>query len=139
MRAGSLLTALLALLACAGENDGAADATVFSDTGAAAATPTTEVVQATLREWSLELSADTVAPGAVSFQIANRGDFAHSFAITGEGEEWSVEDVASGQDATLRVDLAAGIYDIFCPMVDLEGSHESRGMRGQLVVAAPRD
>ncbi|MGH7445062.1 MAG: hypothetical protein ACREKM_09305, partial [Longimicrobiales bacterium] len=127
MRAGSLLTALLALLACAGENDGAADATVLSDTGAAAATPTTEVVQATLREWSLELSVDTVAPGAVSFQIANRGDFTHSFAITGEGEEWSVEDVASGQDATLRVDLATGIYDIFCPMVDLDGSHESRG------------
>lgn len=139
MRAGRLLTALLALLACAGENEGATDATMLGDTGAAVAAPTTEVVQATLREWSVELSADTVPPGAVTFQVANRGEYAHSFAIAGEGEEWSVEDIASGQDATLRVDLAAGIYDIFCPMVDLEGSHESRGMRGQLVVAAPRD
>lgn len=139
MRAGRLLTMVLALLACTGESTDSADATMLSDTGVAVATPTTEVVQATLREWSLELSLDSVAPGAVSFQIANRGEAAHSFAIAGEGEEWSVENIASGEDATLLVDLAAGIYDIFCPMVDLEGSHESRGMRGQLVVAAPRD
>lgn len=139
MRAGTLLTMLLALMACTGESNDTADATMLSDTGAAVATPTTEVVQATLREWSVELSVDTVAPGAVSFQIANRGELAHSFAITGEGEEWTVEEIASGQDATLLVDLTVGIYDIFCPMVNLEGSHESRGMRGQLVVAAPRD
>lgn len=133
MRASRLVAPLLAVLACTGEGETAPDASATADTGVAAAQPTSEVVQVTLTEWSVQLDADSVPAGAVSFQISNRGEVVHTFEIQGEGEEWSVEAIVPGEDATLRVDMAAGVYDVFCPIVNGVGSHEARGMRAQLV------
>jgi hypothetical protein len=87
----------------------------------------------------VQLDADSVPAGAVSFQISNRGELVHTFEIQGEGEVWSVEAMLPGEDATLRVDLAEGVYDVFCPIGDGAGSHEDRGMRAQLVVVPARD
>ncbi len=138
MRASRLVTAALAL-ACVGEGDVRRAAQMADDTGAAAAEPSTDVVQVTLREWMVELSMDSVPAGAVSFQIGNRGDFAHTFEMQGGGDVWKVENITSGQDATLRIELEPGIYDVLCPLEDAAGSHESRGMRAQLVVTPSRD
>lgn len=96
-------------------------------------------VEATLNEWSITLSVDTVAAGAVHFMIRNAGTVAHSFEVErevedGEDFEQKVENIAAGGEGTLAVDLVAGTYEIYCPIKDDGGDHEEKGMKTTLVV-----
>ena len=127
----TLLVAVLMLCAC-GERD-ASNAAANSDSAAAAA-PTTEVVLVTVDDTSIVLSLDTVPAGPVSILVANRADSRHSLRIQSVDDSWSVSNIMSGQDATLLVDLAPGIYELFCPDVDAGSSHASQGMYARLVV-----
>lgn len=130
-----LVIAVVLLCACAGEAErDARNAGTPADTDAATAEPTTEVVQITLAEWSLEMLPDTIAEGPVTFQVHNRADRQHALRVIGDGEEWDIEAIAPGGDATLRVDVSPGLYVIFCPQDDERGNHQALGMSGQLVV-----
>lgn len=99
-------------------------------------------VEATLTEWSVTLSVDTVAAGTVHFMIRNAGSVAHSFEVEREGDddaegedtEWTTEPIAAGAEGTLAVDLVAGSYEIYCPQKDDGGDHEEKGMKTTLVV-----
>ena len=137
MRVLCILAVSLALGACAGEDERSAlvgDSAV--DSGAAAAEPSTEVVQVTLSEWGIELLPDSAREGALTFQVHNRGAAAHALVVTGGGEEWRIDRIAPGGDATLRVDVTPGLYELYCPLVDTGAAHEDRGMRAQLSVRA---
>lgn len=135
MRALRILAVSLAFSACAGEDERSAligDTAV--DSGAAAAEPSTEVVKVTLSEWGIELLPDSAREGALTFQVHNRGDMAHALVVTGGGEEWRIDRILPGGDATLRVDVTAGLYELYCPLVDTGAAHEARGMRAQFSV-----
>jgi len=127
----TLLVAVLMLCAC-GER-GASNAAVEGDSAAAAA-PTTEVVLVTVDDTSLVLSMDIVPAGPVSFLVSNRADTRHSLRIQSVADSWNVSNILGGQDATLLVDLSPGIYELFCPDLDADGSHASRGLYARLVV-----
>ena len=132
-----LVIAFAFLCACAGEAErDAQSGGTPADTDATTAEPSTEVVQVTLAEWSLEMLPDTIAEGPVTFQVHNRANTQHSLRVIGDGEEWDVEAIAPGGDATLRVDVSPGLYVIFCPQIDERGDHQALGMSGQLVVRA---
>jgi hypothetical protein len=135
MRAHSIVALFVVLCACAGEAErSSATGDTAADSGAAAAEPSTEVVQVTLSEWSIEMLPDSASAGPLTFQVHNRGRTAHALHVTGAGEEWRIDRIAPGGDATLRVDVAAGLYELFCPLADELGSHEARGVNVQLVV-----
>jgi uncharacterized cupredoxin-like copper-binding protein len=116
-----------------------------------ASTPSasTGAIAATLKEYSLELSATTTAPGSVTFTVTNSGTMVHEFVVlqtdvqaadlpltngavteddyTSMGE---VADLAPGASGTMTATLTAGHYAIIC---NLPG-HVSQGMVADLTV-----
>ncbi|MGH7447801.1 MAG: cupredoxin domain-containing protein, partial [Longimicrobiales bacterium] len=73
-------------------------------------------VAATLTEWSVTLSQDSVPAGAIAFNVSNTGTVTHRFEVEGNGEEWETEDVAPGTDVTMSVSLSPGTYKVYCPI-----------------------
>jgi uncharacterized cupredoxin-like copper-binding protein len=111
--------------------------------GASPTPPSGTAITATLKEYSIELSAATAAPGAVTFTVTNSGSMIHEFVVlttdvlaadlpltndavneddyTSMGE---VADLEAGASGTLTATLAAGHYAIIC---NLPG-HVRQGM-----------
>jgi copper(I)-binding protein len=101
--------------------------------GASPTPPSGSAITATLKEYSIELSASTAAPGAVTFTVTNSGSMIHEFVVlktdiqaadlpltndavtesdyTSMGE---VADLQAGASGTLNATLAAGQYVMIC-------------------------
>lgn len=90
-------------------------------------------VAATLAEWSVTLSQDSVPAGALAFNIRNAGSMVHRFEVEGDGEEWESEDINPGDEVTMSLNLAPGVYEVYCPIEDGE-NHRARGMTTTLRV-----
>jgi uncharacterized cupredoxin-like copper-binding protein len=111
-------------------------------------------VQATLKDFAIDLSAGTAAAGDVTFDITNQGPSTHEFVVletslgpadlptddTGTVDEAGapgisvvdeVEDIASGDTATLAVQMNAGSYVVIC---NIPG-HYGLGMRAGFTVS----
>jgi uncharacterized cupredoxin-like copper-binding protein len=95
-----------------------------------AAGPAEETVKLTETEYAIKPARVRVAAGVVEFRVRNDGGIAHALEVESEELEEETEDIAPGQSATLKVDLPAGTYELYCPI----GDHEDRGMKGELVV-----
>ena len=69
--------------------------------------------------------------GPTTFEVTNDGTFPHSFEVEGQGGEAALDaNLEPGQSATLEVDLAAGAYEVYCPI----GNHADQGMRPGMTV-----
>ena len=78
-------------------------------------------------ELKFTLSKKSVAKGAVTFKVTNRGALAHDFRIAGKKTKL----LRSGQSATLRVVLArSGKFPYLCTVP----GHAAGGMKGTLTV-----
>ncbi len=137
MRAWTALVAALMLCACS--DTGGDGAAASADDTTATAEPSTQVLVVTIQDTSIVLSLDSVSAGPVSFLIGNRGDARHSLRIAGATDDWSVGALDSGEDATLRVELQPGSYEVFCPEFDAGGTHASQGQYARLIVGPPAD
>lgn len=110
---------------------------------AASSSPSTTTITATLKEYSIELSAATAAPGSVTFAVTNSGTMIHELVVlktdvqaadlpitNGEVTEadytsmGEVADLEPGASGTLAATLAAGHYAIICNLP----AHDSQGM-----------
>lgn len=91
-------------------------------------------VAATLTEWSVTLTQDSVPAGAIAFNVRNTGTMTHRFEVEGNGEEWATEDLAPGGDITMSLNLTAGEYEVYCPIVAGGVNHQERGMTAVLRV-----
>jgi plastocyanin len=139
----SSYAAVVLLIGCGGEP--AAD-TVDADAPdvPAATAPETDLppaapgdpatVAATLSEWSIALSRDTVQAGLVSIRVHNAGSMTHRFEIEGNGEEVVTDDLEPGDEVTMSLNLSAGTYEVYCPIDEGGQSHGARGMRTTLHV-----
>ena len=54
--------------------------------------------------------------------------------MEGGGIEEETSKIAPQQNAFLSVELRAGTYELYCPIEDTHGKHESLGMRTTIVV-----
>jgi hypothetical protein len=102
------------------------------NSGAGGTNDVTEV-QATLREWAIDLSLHEVPAGKVRFTVTNQGQFTHNLTIISpSGEEVAATRNFSASDGpqTLEVDLQAGTYTIICSLP----GHAARGQRTELTV-----
>jgi len=90
--------------------------------------PTTVAVTAGKpSEFRFTLSKRTVAKGAVTFKVANRGKVAHDFKIAGK----KTKSLTAGKTATLRATFRkAGKYAFLCTLP----GHAAAGMKGVLTV-----
>lgn len=91
-------------------------------------------VSATLTEWSVSLSQDSVPAGPIAFDVRNAGAVEHRFEVEGGGEEWETENIAPGGDVTMSVNLSPGTYEVYCPIEAGGVNHAERGMRTTLRV-----
>ena len=87
-----------------------------------------------LSEWEMVLSEDTIPAGQTTFEITNTGSVPHAFEVEGQGMEEETENIPPGQTVTLAVDLQAGRYVTYCPLVTDSVSHEAEGMTTTLYV-----
>jgi uncharacterized cupredoxin-like copper-binding protein len=90
-------------------------------------------VQATLREWALDLNQTEVPAGTVRFVISNQGRFAHNFTIKdannnvlGKTPNFSKDKGAQ----VVEVTLAPGTYTVYCSLP----GHAAQGQQNQIVV-----
>jgi len=93
-------------------------------------TPGIDIAQG---EWALVPSAHEARPGTITFRFRNLGTVPHSLRIRTPGSggdrlEWRGEEVMPGEAGLLVVDLAAGTYEIDCPVEDGHGEHDQLGM-----------
>ena len=127
-------------IGCVDESDhpataeGAAPAEAHGTAPAADPTAKSTTVNATLAEWTVTLSETAVDHGTVSFEVRNNGTEDHAFEIEGSNQEWKTEPIKPGESATLSVALAAGSYNVYCPIASGGESHADRGMKTVLTV-----
>jgi uncharacterized cupredoxin-like copper-binding protein len=136
----SIIAALaLVPVACGGDDDEGSEASSSGTTVTAA------LGQSDAGEYTITLDNESVPAGEVTFQIANEGELEHEFEIVktdvakgdlpveagkadveaeGGEEVDEVEDLASGAERELTVDLEAGNYLLIC---NLPG-HYDQGM-----------
>ena len=121
MRRALLLT--LALLAGCGSEDGG-ETSGAGDAGGGS-------VELTATEFAFAPSTVRVEEaGETTFTLVNDGEFPHALQIDGQGLEQASETIDGGETTELTVDLAAGEYELYCPV----GNHREQGMEGTLVV-----
>jgi plastocyanin len=91
-------------------------------------------VTVTEREYHLTLSKRTLAPGAVTFVIVNRGKLRHSLSVQGPGVKKRLRGtIAPGKHRMLSLKLTSGTYTIWCPVA----GHAAKGMKTTIKVTAP--
>jgi uncharacterized cupredoxin-like copper-binding protein len=108
-------------------------ATQAQTTGGAAATGAASSVNLTATDYKFDPSDTTVKSGEVSFNMKNDGQVTHSLEIEDvtPGHDQELEgDVSPGQSGTLKVNLAPGKYEFYCPIDD----HKEMGMEGEVTV-----
>jgi plastocyanin len=94
---------------------------------AAPAHTSAATVTVSMTEFKFALSKKTVARGAVTFKVTNKGTTAHNFKIAGK----RTPVIGAGRSATLKVVFAKpGKYPYLCTLP----SHALAGMKGVLTV-----
>ncbi len=89
-----------------------------------------DAVAVSLTEFMIDMPAELPA-GPTTFTITNDGTIEHNFEVEGQGiEEEFAANLQPGETQELRVDLAPGTYEVYCPV----GNHKDRGMRLELTV-----
>jgi uncharacterized cupredoxin-like copper-binding protein len=74
----------------------------------------------------------SVPAGRRTFRIVNEGEHPHNFEIEGQGIERKLpNDLRTGENGTLEVDLQPGTYRVYCPVNDHATKHN---MEMQLTV-----
>jgi plastocyanin len=127
--------AVLGLAACGDDDD---DETAGTGTGTQAEQPpppekpASDTVTITETEFALQPAEVAVKKaGVVEFKVVNAGGIPHALEVENEDLEEETEEIAPGESATLKVELARGTYELYCPI----GDHEQQGMTGVLRVA----
>jgi hypothetical protein len=90
-------------------------------------------INATLREWAIDLSQKEVAAGKIQFTVTNQGQMPHNLTVLdSNGNKLGQTNVFSGSEGpqTLEVDLTSGTYTIICSLP----GHAQRGQMTELVV-----
>ena len=109
-------------------------ATPATNTAASDSTGATDgvEVQATLKEWALDLNQTSVAAGKVRFVVNNTGMMPHNLTIkddSGDLGHTSTFPKSAGPQ-TLEVTLKPGTYTVYCSLP----GHADRGQKNTLIV-----
>jgi uncharacterized cupredoxin-like copper-binding protein len=125
-----LLPAVLALLVAVGAGCGAGDDEEAAPVGEAGGGAAVEI---SATEFALDpATIELDEAGTYTFRLVNDGGAVHALKIEGNGLEVEIEQIEAGESAELTVELAAGEYELYCPV----GNHKDQGMEGTVVVGS---
>jgi uncharacterized cupredoxin-like copper-binding protein len=138
---GALAASLAVLTGACGDQETEFDAAPAAEQRGEATTEAlieqgVTVVEATLSEWKIALSQDSIPAGTVAFQVRNSGAAEHAFEVEGAGEnsEFRSDPLAPGGAVTMTLNLKPGIYEVYCPVSTDGAPHRVNGMRTRLHV-----
>jgi len=109
-------------------------ATASGDTSGASAQTTGQStqIQATLKEWAIDLSQSEVSAGKITFVVTNTGQMAHNLTVLDDsgvlGQTTTFQPSEGPQ--TLEIDLKPGTYTLICSLP----GHAARGQKTTLTV-----
>lgn len=86
-----------------------------------------------LGEWSLGFAKAKASSGKLTVQLVNVGKYPHNFVVRKKGLISTIYKsplVKGSQSATVKIDLPAGSYELFCSVP----GHEDLGMLATLTV-----
>jgi plastocyanin len=119
---------VLALLLAVGAGCGAGDDEEAAPGGEAGGG---EAIEISATEFALDpATIELDEAGTYTFRLVNDGGAVHALEIEGNGLEEETEQIGAGESAELTVELAAGQYELYCPV----GNHRDQGMEGRVVV-----
>ena len=123
--------AVLALAGCGGDGNDSGGGT--TTTSAAAGTPVTM----SLVDFALEPKTVQVdAPGTYTFKVTNNGQTQHALEIEGNGVEEETDTLWPGDSGEVTVELAAGEYELYCPIDGHRAQRHGRLARRRRRLAA---
>jgi uncharacterized cupredoxin-like copper-binding protein len=83
-------------------------------------------------EYKIKLPKTSLAAGSYTFVVKNDGKFPHDLVVKGNGVNKKTPTIDAGKSASLKVDLKAGTYDVYCSIP----GHKQLGMDVKLTVTA---
>jgi len=146
IRPASLLLAAIVLSSACQDRDSEAGASRDDSSASAppAVSPTTPGssrtdsthVQVVMKEWSMEVSRDTVLAGTVIFDFVNSGTEDHELEVEMGDKEWEAGEVGPGARGSMTTTLTPGTWVVYCPgsSPSAGGAHKARGQQRTLVV-----
>jgi len=81
-------------------------------------------------EFKIKLPKTTLPAGSYTFDVRNDGKIPHDLVVNGEGVKRGTPLIDPGQSKSLKVDLKAGTYDVYCSVP----GHKQAGMDLTLTV-----
>jgi len=118
----AMSTVVLGVVAIVAMTNSDSSSTVVSEL------PTTISVE--LSEFNIAMSASTVRPGDITFQVKNNGNVDHNFVIS--TLKLRTEMLRPGQSVTVvATDVSAGTYEVICEV----SGHLEAGMKSTLTVS----
>jgi plastocyanin len=93
----------------------------------------TQTIEISAKDFSFDLTEDTVAAGTYEIVLTNQGQATHDIRVEQDGDDVAASDsVAPGESTTLEVTLEEGEYVFYCSV----GNHRSMGMEVTVEVTA---
>jgi uncharacterized cupredoxin-like copper-binding protein len=125
MRGLTLIAAAVTLASCSGESRNPATTAVPSTSaGTAAAAPGTAMT-VTESEFTITLPSKTLTAGTYTFNVTNKGKFAHNLTVDGAGvQDKATPTLAPGSTGDLTVSLQKVSYEFYCSV----DGHKEMGM-----------
>ena len=125
MRGLILIAAAVTLASCSsGSSNPATTAVPSTSAGTAAAAPGTAMT-VTESEFTITLPSKTLTAGTYTFNVTNKGKFAHNLTVDGAGvQDKATPTLAPGSTGDLTVSLQKGSYEFYCSV----DGHKDMGM-----------
>ena len=123
---GLILIAAAVTLAGCGSGSGNPAATAVPSTSAGTATAAPgKAMTVTESEFTITLPSKTLSAGTYTFNVTNKGKFAHNLTVDGAGvQDKATPTLAPGSTGDLTVSLQKGSYEFYCSV----DSHKDMGM-----------
>lgn len=111
--------------AAAGTSAAPAPSAAPAYSAAAHAPASGKIITAKLSEFHIDMNTSNLGPGTYTVRATNVGKIVHALTFDGKGiHDKSTGDIEPGKSGTVTVTLAAGMYEIYCPV----GNHKMQGM-----------
>ena len=125
MRGLILIAAAVTLASCSSESSNPANTAVPSTSASATAAAPGTAMAVAESEFTITLPSKTLTAGTYTFNVTNKGKFAHSLTVDGAGvQDKATPTLAPGSTGDLTVTLQKGSYEFYCSV----DSHKQMGM-----------
>jgi uncharacterized cupredoxin-like copper-binding protein len=125
MRGLILIAAAVTLASCSSESGNPANTAVPSTSASATVAAPGTAMAVAESEFTITLPSKTLTAGTYTFNVTNKGKFAHNLTVDGAGvQDKATPTLAPGGTGDLTVSLQKGSYEFYCSV----DGHKEMGM-----------